>query len=313
MSKPLRIAFMGTPDFTVPTLQKLIDHPQVDLVCAYTQPPRPAGRGQQVQLSPVHQAAQDHGIPVRTPVNFKNPDDVKDFEDLRLDAAVVAGFGMLLPKSILSAPVHGCINVHPSLLPRWRGVAPVQYAIWHGDSKTGVCVMQLDEKMDTGPIIARQIVDMGERETTSALNNKLWNLGADMLSEVIDLIIRDGKVISEPQSAEGATYTRMFKKEDGKINWNQSATEIDRQIRALNPWPGTWAEDAKGRRLKILEASVCSETHVGDAGSVLEDGIVVCGNGTTLKLKIVQPENKKPMSVDDAMRGGYLISGQKLQ
>lgn len=311
-SRPLRIAFMGTPDFTVLSLLALIRHPGVDLVCAYTQPPRPAGRGQQVQLSPVHQVAQEHGIPVRTPVNFKNPQDIKDFVDLDLDVAVVAGFGMILPGPILSAPRHGCINIHPSLLPRWRGVAPVQFAIWHGDEKTGVCVMRLDEKMDTGPIILRKEVVIEAGETSRTLNDKVWPLGAEMILETIDLLRRDGQINATPQDAQGATYTRLLKKDDGKIDWSRGADEIDRQIRALNPWPGTWCATDKGR-LKVLEATICPDSVLKghDFGRILEDGVVVCGNNTGIRLGAVQPENKKPMSVADAIHGGYFAVGQR--
>jgi len=310
MSKPLRIAFMGTPDFSVPALKALIGS-RHKIVCVYSQPPRPKGRGQHVQESPVHEAALAAGIQVRTPLNFKKDEDVAAFMALELDVAIVAAYGLILPQSILDAPIHGCLNIHASLLPRWRGAAPIQRAILEGDTETGITIMQMEAGLDTGPMIKKKSVPIRKTTTSQSLHDMLSAIGSSMIVEVVEELANNGKLASERQSDEGSTYAKMLKKDEGKIDWTRNAESIDRQIRAMNPWPGTWTEDSKGRRLKILEAGPYPETHANDAGSILDDAIIVCGEGTVLKLQTVQPENKKPMKASDAARGGYIASGQK--
>jgi methionyl-tRNA formyltransferase len=310
MSKILRIAFMGTPDFSVPALKALIASKH-KIVCVYSQPPRPKGRGQQVQPSPVHEAAKAAGIEVRTPLNFKKDADIAAFMALELDVAIVAAYGLILPKPILDAPVHGCLNIHASLLPRWRGAAPIQRAIMAGDTETGITIMQMDIGLDTGAMIRKKTVMIRKTTTSQSLHDILSAIGSSMIGDVLEELSIKGELKATPQPDEGFTYAKMLKKDEGRIDWNRTADEIDRQIRALNPWPGTWAEDSKGRRLKIIEALIYPETHADDAGSILDDGIVVCGNGTTLKLQTVQPENKKPMTSGDAVRGGYITRGHR--
>lgn len=311
MTKSLRIVFMGTPDFSVPALKALTasDH---KVVCVYSQPPRPKGRGQIVQESPVHEAAKAAGIEVRTPLNFKNDRDVAEFMALEADIAIVAAYGLILPKAILDAPVHGCLNIHASLLPRWRGAAPIHRAILAGDTETGITIMQMDVGLDTGPMIRKKSVPIRKTTTTQSLHDMLSALGASMIVDVVDELAQKGGLLSEPQPEEGMTYAKMLKKEEGRVDWGMRAEEIDRHIRAMGNWPGTWAEDSKGRRLKILEAEILPETHANESGSVLDNSIVVCGYGTTLRLLSVQPENKKPMGGADAMRGGYLLAGSRL-
>lgn len=311
MSKSLRIVFMGTPDFSVPALKALIAS-RHKVVCVYSQPPRPKGRGQHVQESPVHAAALSAGIEVRTPVNFKNDKDVAEFMALEADIAVVAAYGLILPKSILDAPVHGCLNIHASLLPRWRGAAPIHRAILAGDTETGITIMQMDVGLDTGPMIKKKSVPIRKTTTTQSLHDMLSALGASMIVDVINELGDKGSLAGEAQPEEGMTYAKMLKKDEGRIDWSKTAEEIDRQIRAMGNWPGTWAVDSKGRRLKILEATILPETHANDAGTVFENAIIVCGEGTTLRLDSVQPENKKPMGGADAMRGSYLASGSRL-
>lgn len=312
MSKSLRIAFMGTPDFSVPALKALIAS-RHKVVCVYSQPPRPKGRGHHVQESPVHLAAQAAGIDVRTPLNFKTDKDIAKFMALELDVAIVAAYGLILPQSILDAPVHGCLNIHASLLPRWRGAAPIQRAIMEGDTETGITIMQMEAELDTGPMIRKKSIPIRKTTTSQSLHDMLSAIGSTMIVDVVDELATKGSLVSEKQPDEGSTYAKMLKKDEGKIDWVRNAESIDRQIRAMNPWPGTWAEDSKGRRLKILEAGPYPETHANDAGSILDDGIVVCGEGTALKLRTVQPENKKPMMAGDAVRGGYIASGQKFK
>ncbi len=306
--KPLRIVFMGTPDFILPVLEVLSESGH-ELVCIYTQPPRPKGRGHKLEPSPAHRYGEEHGIPVRTPANFKDERDVREFEALEADVAVVAAFGMLLPDSVLNAPKHGCLNVHPSLLPRWRGPSPIQYAIWKGDAETGVSVIRLIKKMDAGPIIAQKKVSVRPQSTFESLNSELWALGAAMMHECLNRLANDGELQEEPQSEEGVTYCKLLSREAGRIDWSQSAQDIDRQIRALNPWPGVWTE-MDGRRVKILEAAI-AEPASGQAGTLLDrKGHVSCGDGTAIRLLRIQPHSAKAMDAPSAVNGGYLEPGR---
>jgi len=303
---------MGTPDFAVPALKALISS-RHKVVCVYSQPPRPKGRGQHVQESPVHEAAKAAKIEVRTPINFKKDEDIAAFMALELDVAVVAAYGLILPKAILDEPKHGCINIHASLLPRWRGAAPIQRAILAGDTETGITIMQMDVGLDTGAMIKKKSVPIRPATTSGSLHDFLSAIGGSLIGEVMEELATKGKLESTPQPDEGATYAKMLKKEEGRLDWNAPASYIDRQIRALNPWPGTWCESGKGRRVKILEAVVMPMKSEEPVGSVLDDdGLVSCGEGTTLKLEAVQPESKKPMSIGEAIRGGYIAAGRNL-
>ncbi len=304
MNRPLRIAFMGTPDFVLPTIAALhnSDH---NLVAIYTQPPREKGRKRLLERTPAHQYAEDKNIQIHHPANFKNRDDVRDFQNLNLDVAIVAAYGLLLPQDILDAPKHGCINIHPSLLPRWRGPSPIQYAVWKGDLSTGVSVMSLEKKMDAGPILTQEKMDIDGKNFTD-LNKDLWVKGTQSLMTILAALSKTGALKPTAQDHAAATYCKLLTKEDGKINWAQTAIEIDCQIRGLNPWPGTWCLGSDDKRVKVLEAVVLDETAQGDVGKILQDGRIICGENTILQLKIIQPENKKPMDVMAAINGGYL-------
>ena len=313
MSKQLRIAFMGTPDFSVPALKALIAS-RHKVVCVYSQPPRPKGRGQHVQESPVHEAAKAAAIEVRTPLNFKKDEDIAAFMALELDVAVVAAYGLILPKAILDAPANGCLNIHASLLPRWRGAAPIQRSILEGDTETGITIMQMDIGLDTGPMIKKKSVMIRPSTTAQSLHDMLSAVGSSMIVEVIDALAATGKLESTPQPDTGSTYAKMLKKEEGRIDWSKPASFIDRQIRAFNPWPGTWCETDKGRRLKILEVVPMPFKSNEPAGKIIdEDGVVVCGDGTTLKLESLQPESKSPMTISSAISGGYIKAGASLR
>ena len=309
--KKLRIAFMGTPDFSVGALQALIDS-EHDVVCVYSQPPRPKGRGQQVQKSPVHLCAESAGIKVRYPVNFKDDKDVQNFNDLNLDIAVVAAYGLILPMSILAAPKYGCINIHASLLPRWRGAAPIQRAIMAGDEQSGVTIMQMEKGLDTGPEILKEALDITDQTTAQTLHDGLSALGANMIIDVLDILVQEDALKSVPQAEKGVTYAHMLEKSEGKINWSQSANEIDRQIRALNPWPGTWCKTSTGKRLKVLKTELSDKSQSGQSGKIIDGGLIICGDQNVLQLLSVQPENKKPMDVKAALNGGYLKIGDTL-
>lgn len=303
----LRVIFMGTPDFVVPTLQSLMKAHEV--VAVYTQPPRAKGRGQRAaEKTPVQAAAEQAGIAVYTPADFTHEEDAAAFRAHRADIAVVAAYGLLLPQHILEAPRHGCVNIHPSLLPRWRGSAPIQFAIWKGDEITGVSVMKLVKKMDAGPVIAQESVPIG-RADFLALNETLWAAGTRLLMDALAGLQENGTLPATPQDEGGVTFTHMLQKDHGRIDWSQGAADIDRQVRALNPWPGTWCLLPDGKRMKILQAK--PEAGQGLPGEVLDDGRLACGAGA-LHLLSVQPEGKKPMDGAAALNGGYLKPGMRL-
>lgn len=311
MTSRLRIVFMGTPDFSVPALRRLIEH-GYDVAAVYSQPPRPKGRGQQVQKSPVHRAADEAGIAVRTPNNFKDPEDVAAFAALNADVAVVVAYGLILPKSILSAPKYGCLNIHASILPRWRGAAPIHRAVLAGDTETGVTIMQMDEGLDTGAMVLTRTLPITDETTTVMLHDSLSALGAEMIDDVLRMLSANGRLESLAQPAEGVTYAAKLEKEEGRLDWNQSAADIARRIRAFTPWPGTWTNNADGSRLKIIAAVPSDKKMIAQAGTVLDKGMIACGDGSVLALTSIQPEGKKPMDAAAAVNGGYLKTGSVL-
>lgn len=307
--KSLRIVFMGTPDFSVSALKALVEAGH-EIVAVYSQPPRPKGRGQQIQPSPVQKFAEDNKIPVFHPKNFKTPESVIEFQWHKPDVAVVAAYGLILPKVIIDTPKYGCINIHASILPRWRGASPIQRSIWAGDTETGITLMQMDEGLDTGPMIAFEKIKITEKTTATTLHDELSALGGKMIVKTIDELASKGKLNSIPQDDEDMVYAPLLKKEDGHINWNLSAQAIDRQVRALNPWPGTWA-NYEEKRIKILQSEI-SHAAVGEPGFIIErDGRVMCGHNTGLKILKLQPEGKAAMDFTAAINGGYLRLGGK--
>lgn len=312
-AQPLRIVFMGTPDFSVPALQALIDSPH-EVIAVYSQPPRPKGRGHQVQKSPVHMLAKQNNIPVLTPKSLrKDADAVAAFAALNADVAAVAAYGLLLPPAVLKAPRFGCLNIHASLLPRWRGASPIQSAILHGDDKSGVAIMQMEEGLDTGPVIAVDEVPITQATTASGLHDELSVMGARLIAEVMDRLAETGaRLPAAPQDDEAATYAPLLTKQDGRVDWTQDAAVIDRKIRALTPWPGVWTTTQQDKRIKILEAVMATEKFGKPPGIMVDRaGHVACGADTGLQLLRVQPENAKPMDVVSAVNGGYLKKGQK--
>lgn len=310
--KKLRVGFMGTPDFAQIALKALIDA-GYDIACVYSQPPRPKGRGQQVQLSAVHAYADTLGIPVFTPSSLKTAEAQAEFAAHNLDVAVVAAYGLILPEAVLSAPRYGCLNIHASLLPRWRGAAPIQYAIWKGDNQSGVTIMQMERGLDTGPMILKGTTEITSTTTSSALHDELAKIGGELIVQVLDILAKNGQIESEIQDNAHSNYASMLKKEDGLINWKGNAQDIDRQIRALNPWPGVWTH-CDGQRLKIIGAEVVENPVTiaddADIGRLLDRfGHVACGDNTVLKLLQIQPEGKKSMDLQSALNGGYIKTG----
>jgi len=302
----LRLAFMGTPEFAVPTLVELIGHGH-DIACVYSQPPRPKGRGLETEPSPVHALALKHAIAVRTPASLKEKSEQESFAALGLDAAIVVAYGLLLPKPILDAPNLGCFNLHGSLLPRWRGAAPIQRAIMAGDTETGVMVMRMKEGLDTGPVLMAERTPIG-RKTYGDLHDELSRLGADLMVRSLSALER-GSVTETPQAAEGVTYAKKILKDEARIDWTKSAREIDCLIRGLSPVPGAWCE-VKGERLKILYAEPVSGS--GTPGTVLDDRLTIaCGEGA-LRLTRLQRAGKSAMTADELLRGFALPKGERL-
>jgi methionyl-tRNA formyltransferase len=301
-----RLAFMGTPAFAVPTLTELIGQGH-DIAAVYTQPARPKGRGLTAEPSPVAKIAAADGRDVRTPVTLKNPQAQAEFAALELDAAVVVAYGLLLPKPILDAPRLGCFNLHGSLLPRWRGAAPIQRAIMAGDPETGVMAMRMEEGLDTGPVLMAERVLIG-RKTYGELHDELARLGADLMVRALSALER-GSIVEQPQAEEGVTYAKKIAKEEARIDWTKSARELDCLIRALSPFPGAWCE-ARGERLKVLYAEPVAGS--GAPGEILDDELTVaCGDGA-LRLVRLQRAGKSPMSASELLRGFALPVGEQL-
>lgn len=289
----MRIVFMGTPDFSVPTLNAL--HEAHDIVAVYCQPPRPAGRGKADRPTPVHARAVELGLPVRHPVSLRSEDAAKDFADLDADVAVVVAYGLILPQAILDAPRLGCLNIHASLLPRWRGAAPIHRAILSGDAETGICIMQMEAGLDTGPVLLRESTPIGVEETTSELHDRLAVMGARMIVQVLSQPLPK----PTPQAALGVTYAAKIDKAEARIDWTRPAVEVDRQIRGLSPFPGAWCE-VDGERVKMLRSRLANGD--GAPGQVLHGLTIACGTGA-IEVTLAQREGKKPMAPEDFLRG----------
>ena len=277
----MKVIFMGTPDFAVPALKSLIESDH-DVIAVYTREPKPKGRGMELQKSAVHIVADEKNIPVYTPKSLKKSEAAQaEFVALNADVAVVAAYGLLLPRSVLEAPKYGCLNIHGSLLPRWRGASPIQHAIWKGDDVSGITIMQMDEGMDTGDMLVKREVPIKHETTAQSLFDTLSVLGGETILDVLNNI---ETLTPEKQDDALATHAPMLKKSDGEIDMNAPASEIDCQIRGLNPWPGTFIHGPKGR-VKILKAHVEGDDIIFDR---------------------VQPDGKKPMDMQSAKNGGYL-------
>ena len=298
---------MGTPDFAVPTLNALVDAGH-ELAAVYTQPPRPGGRrGRELMPSPVQRRAEELGIPVRSPVRLRDADAQAAFAALDADIAVVAAYGLILPRPVLDAPRHGCLNVHGSLLPRWRGAAPVQRAIMVGDAETGVCIMRMETGLDTGPVLLDGRVAIGGK-TAGELTAELATLGAALMVETLATL--DTRVAA-PQPAEGVTYAAKIDKAEARIDWTRPAAEIERLVRGLNPAPGAWFE-AAGERVKILAADVLPFSFPGGEGTTVDDRLAIaCGDGA-LRPTLVQRAARGVTTADEMLRGFAVPSGSRL-
>ncbi len=302
----LRLIFMGTPDFSVPVLEGLIEAGH-DVVCVYAQPPRPAGRGQKERLTPVHTCAEAHGIEVRTPISFKKADVQEAFARLNADVAIVVAYGLILPKAALDAPRFGCINIHASLLPRWRGAAPIQRAIQAGDAKSGVTIMQMDEGLDTGDMLAVSETVLTSETTAGMLHDALSQMGAELIVKVLD-DLSAGHLEPVKQPAIGVTYATKLEKAEGRINWMQTASEIDALVRAFTPWPGVWFE-YQNERIKVFSVARIDLTCDAVPGTVLDDKLTVaCGEGA-VQITELQRAGKKRAKAEDVLRGFPIEAG----
>ena len=291
----MRLVFMGTPDFAVETL-KALSHAGHTVACAYSQPPRPAGRGMAERPSPVHAFAASQGIEVRIPVSLKSPEEQARFAAVNADAAVVVAYGLLLPKAILDAPRMGCFNVHASLLPRWRGAAPIQRAIMAGDAETGVTIMRMEEGLDTGPMCRVGRIAITPATTAQSLHDELAVLGAGLMVDVLG----QQEIACVPQPAAGVTYARKIDKAEARIDFTRSAQEVRNHIHGLSPFPGAWCE-VNGARLKVLLCEVAEGS--GAPGTFISDDLTAaCGSGAIRLLKL-QREGKGAMDAGEFLRG----------
>lgn len=308
---PLRLIFMGTPDFAVPTLLELVAHGH-QVVAVYTRAPKPGGRrGLQLQPTPVEQEARRLGIPVLTPKTLKTPDALEQFRSHQADAAVVVAYGMILPQAILDAPPLGCYNLHASLLPRWRGAAPINRAIMADDAETGVMVMKMDVGLDTGDVAMAERLPISDAMTASDLHDALAPLGADLMVRAMAALERGGLQLTK-QSEDGVTYAAKIEKAEARIDWSKPARAVMRHIHGLSPFPGAWAElsdDGEAVRIKVLRCELAQGS--GAAGAVLDDNLAIaCGDGA-IRILELQREGKARMKAADFLRGTPLKAGAR--
>ena len=310
----MKIAFLGTSEFAVPALKALVEAGH-EVAMVYTRAPKPAGRGKQERKTPVHDTADALGLAVLTPRNLKAEDDAEAFKALDLDAAVVVSYGHILPKSFLDAPVLGCINIHGSLLPRWRGAAPIHRAILAGDAETGVTIMRMDEGLDTGPMLLAERTPISAGDTAQSVHDRLADLGGALIVSTLDGLMRR-TIEAVPQPAAGVTYAHKLSKEEGALDWRRPAAELERKVRAFHPWPGTSFElpkDMGGERIKLLGATLTLAGGTPGTISVGRDGfpVVACGSGG-LRLLMLQRPGKSAQSADAFLRGFALRAGTVL-
>ena len=299
----MRIIFMGSPEFSVPILSSIISAGH-DVVAVYCQPPRPAGRGKKERLTPVHSRALELGLDVRHPVNFKSKEAVSNFAALKADIAVVVAYGLILPQEILDSVDKGCLNIHASLLPRWRGAAHIHRAIISGDASTGICIMQMDAGLDTGDVLYHKETEILPSDTTAVLHDRLAHIGSQC---IVDVLKKYAFLEAVPQSDIGIIYASKIDKNESKIDWNKSAIEIDRQIRGLSPFPGAWFDDGE-QRVKVLMSEVVEGS--GFPGEILDHATIACQSGA-LKLTRLQRAGKGAMDIKNFLLG-YNFPNKKL-
>jgi methionyl-tRNA formyltransferase len=305
---PLRVIFMGTPDFAVPPLSEIVAAGH-DVIAVYTQPPRAAGRGMVARKSPVHHFAEEAGIPVFTPKTLRNASIQNEFYAHDADVAVVAAYGLILPKPVLDAPRYGCLNIHASLLPRWRGAAPIQRAIMAGDPETGIVIMQMDQGLDTGPVCLGERIPIGPDMTAGELHDELSLLGAKLIGRALDRL-GAGQLTCRPQPSRGATYAAKIARDEERIDWKLPAVEVHNRIRALSPSPGAWFEallSGRRERIKVLRSTVVPGR--GEPGVLLDSQLTIACGQQAVRFTRVQRAGKKPMLGAEFLRGFPLAKG----
>jgi len=308
----MRIIFMGTPEIAVPTLSEIIGRGH-DVVAVYSQPPRPAGRGKKDRKSPVHELAEGFGLEVRTPLNLKDEADIEAFEALDADVAVVVAYGLLLPKRILDAPAKGCLNLHGSLLPRWRGAAPIQRAIMAGDTQSGLMVMQMDEGLDTGDVGLIDEIPISENMTAGELHDQMMVRGADLMGRALPALERDSLHFI-PQASEGVTYAKKIDKAEARIDWSASAVDIHNKVRGLSPFPGAWFEielNGKPVRIKVIKSALVDGQDA--PGTIVDDQLTIATSNGAIALTHVQREGKSVMDAQTFVRGTGSLKGKVLK
>ncbi|MGI3209544.1 methionyl-tRNA formyltransferase [Roseovarius tibetensis] len=301
----MRVIFMGTPEFSVPVLDAVLAAGH-EVVAVYCQPPRPAGRGKRDRPGPVQARAEALGLPVRHPVSLKGAEAQSAFAALEADVAVVVAYGLILPQAVLDAPRHGCLNIHASLLPRWRGAAPIQRALMAGDAETGVCIMRMEAGLDTGPVLLREATAIGAQDTAGSLHDRLSGMGAALL---VEALARLDRLVPAPQPGVGVSYAAKVDKAEARIDWTRAAEDVDRQIRGLSPVPGAWCM-AGDERLKLLACSVAEGQ--GAPGEILDDAFTVaCGRGA-VRIQRVQRAGRGVQDAAALLRGMALPMGTRL-
>ncbi len=307
----MRLIFMGSPDFSVPTLKALLEAGH-EVACVYSQPPRPAGRGKALRQTAVHAFAEERGLEVRTPLNFKADADRADFAALGADVAVVVAYGLILPQAVLDAPKFGCLNLHGSLLPRWRGAAPIHRAVMACDETTGVQVMQMEAGLDTGPVMMSAETPISDTDTTLDVHDRLADLGAGLMVEALGKL-EAGTAEFVPQSADGIVYAHKISSDEARIVWNRPAADVSAHIRGLSPFPGAWfeLEEDKGPvRVKVL--NTVAEAGSGEPGEVLDDGLLIACREGAVRLLRLQRAGRGPMLAADFLRGTMIETGRRL-
>lgn len=310
-NKSLKIIFAGTPDFAAKHLQALLNSPH-QVIGVFTQPDKPAGRGNKLTASPVKQLALQNNLPVYQPISLKDSANQQIIADLNADIMIVVAYGLILPQTVLDMPKYGCLNVHGSLLPRWRGAAPIQRACWAGDTETGITIMQMDVGLDTGDMLYKEKCHIEDDDTSATLYNKLAQIGPDALLKTLMLII-EGKANPEKQNESQVTYATKLSKQEAKLDWNLTATQLERCIRAFNPWPVSYFE-INGELIKVWQANVISETTDKTPGTILradKSGIQIATQDGVINMTLLQPAGKKPMSAQDFLnsRKAWFIVG----
>ncbi|MCH2163842.1 MAG: methionyl-tRNA formyltransferase [Marinovum sp.] len=303
----MKIVFMGSPDFSVPVLDALVEAGH-EIVCVYCQPPRPAGRGKKDRPTPVHARAETLGLDIRHPGSLKSPEAQEAFALLGADVAVVVAYGLILPQTVLDAPKYGCLNIHASLLPRWRGAAPIHRAILAGDTETGVCIMQMEAGLDTGPVLLRFETRITSKDTTARLHDRLAELGANAITEALD---RLPDLVPQVQPEKGVTYAEKILKDEAALDWSAPAHEVDRKVRGLSPFPGAWTLHGN-TRIKCLMSDVADGS--GEPGEVLSiDPLTVACGSEAVTLQTLQRAGKGAVSSEVFLRGYPLVAGDRLR